>query len=192
MCTVLCLVHTCVTSLYALKLTGTKVKLTRSWLDCSDTIKRSPFCLISSDLKNQASPVRSNLHYFQIVEDVRSLFVHVSFLSLHSAPYKVPPFFHSFTSPCSPLLHFSVFYSSLLSTSLLSSQLLCSNTLPSLSSLLLSLLLSIYPARQTADPTPKWNAELIAFHLPFIPFLFLSFPPQIGPSERRFKKKKRA
>lgn len=115
-----------------------------------------------------------------------------SFLSLHSAPYKVPPFFHSFTSPCSPLLHFSVFYSSLLSTSLLSSQLLCSNTLPSLSSLLLSLLLSIYPARQTADPTPKWNAELIAFHLPFIPFLFLSFPPQIGPSERRFKKKKRA
>lgn len=145
MCTVLCLVHTCVTSLYALKLTGTKVKLTRSWLDCSDTIKRSPFCLISSDLKN----------HFQIVEDVRSLFVHVSFLSLHSAPYKVPPFFHSFTSPCSPLLHFSVFYSSLLSTSLLSSQLLCSNTLPSLSSLLLSLLLSIYPARQTADPTPK-------------------------------------
>lgn len=126
MCTVLCLVHTCVTSLYALKLTGTKVKLTRSWLDCSDTIKRSPFCLISSDLKNQASPVRSNLHYFQIVEDVQSLFVQASSLCIQHLTRCLPsstpllllvPLFCTFlysTPPSSLPLFFHLSYSVLI------------------------------------------------------------------------------
>ena len=170
----LCLVYTYVASLCDLKLTGSRVKLTRSWSDCSDTVKRSPFGLFSSDLKNSAglaSHVCSNLRCFVIAEDgaiaPRPWKLPLSAFSTIQGASPLPP-----TSPCSPLLHFSVFYSSLLSTSLLSSQLFCSNSLPLfiLSSPSPSPLR--YPAWQTPDPIHKWNAELITIQLPFILFPF--------------------